>query len=35
MSTERTPSHPSLPLVVALIAWATLVYVAYLASYLG
>lgn len=35
MSTERVPSRPPLPLLVALIAWAALVYAAYVASYLG
>jgi hypothetical protein len=35
MSTDRTSARPSLPLVAALLAWAALVYAAYLASYLG
>jgi hypothetical protein len=39
MSTDRPPARatraPSLPLALLLAGWAALVYVAYLASYLG
>ena len=33
MSTDRTPSRPSVPLALALLAWAALVYAAYMTSY--
>jgi hypothetical protein len=34
MSTDRSASPPSLPLILALLAWAAVVYVAYAVSYL-
>jgi len=35
MSTDRSATRPPLPLVLALLGWAALVYAAYVASYLS